>query len=465
MSIPLGTPLDDLTSALRLQEPADRTDWKALELAPVRLREGGDRTWLEAAIVAWYPARVTATPEALISRIRKELDHKNHASTDGIAKAILGLLCIRRSSSRTATEALNDLLGAVSEVEFHEYLIAAFPPHPDVQDFEIENFRIGRLNREKLVYLCERVQCDYFTRYPDHYRNRFAIERRGVKGIALRAWDIGGQCVTPAAVETIEYKVIDNYFKKLSEDRQERFRQEVMEAQFVPIAAGANVVDVTDANFWFGSSFVCVVTWIREKFGGYFCPLGNSANIDFASVDKSFRTALDSLRKLYGFEGLGRSEIHGLIQTFCRFVSLAAVRKKATAEESLLQYVIALDLVFGERDASNQSVARRVAVISAPQLGTSIEAVMNQMKRLYDVRSKYVHRGQRVPQDAVGEVKPLVDSVFGCLMRLQMRRHAHEPKFIDSWLKELDRIHASHEAGKPVSKEELVEAGIIKAGA
>src|SRR2546429_8773103 len=92
-----GPRLDELITALMWNTPADPSDWKSLELAPARMRQDGDAAWLEPPIVAWYPSSVKVTPAALSLRIRKALEETNHASTDAISKAILGLVCIRRA--------------------------------------------------------------------------------------------------------------------------------------------------------------------------------------------------------------------------------------------------------------------------------------------------------------------------------------------------------------------------------
>jgi hypothetical protein len=462
MAIPDGTPLGELANAMQLQPPSNATGWISYELVPERARSAEASFWRERPISAWYPATTKTTPAALCSRISKELARSGHPATDEIARAFLGLVCIRRSPSANALEVLNGLLSSINEVEFSDYLIAAFPAHHDFGDFEIDGFHVGRLQRDKLVYICDRVGCDYFKRYPDEFRNRFAVERRGVKDVALRTHDILKWCRGSNSIESIEYKLIDNYFEQLAEVRLDDFKREFMESQFVPIAAGAVAIDVTDANFWFRASFVCVVTWRAERLGGYFCPLGVGVNVDFASADKLFKKTLDNLKSSYEFECLGSSEIHKLIKTFCRFVTLAVLRRKSgsNAPEAFLHYVIALDLVFGERDASNQSIARRVAVVSASQLNLSIQSVLDRMKELYDIRSRYVHSGKSMPDEALDEVIPLVGAVFSCLMRLQRRPHAHDSGFVSRWLKQLDFLYASYNAGKTVSAEELDSAGI-----
>jgi hypothetical protein len=83
------------------------------------------------------------------------------------------------------------------------------------------------------------------------------------------------------------------------------------------------------------------------------------------------------------------------------------------------------------------------------------------MKDLYAIRSKFVHSGDPVPRNAVDRVLPIVNAVFNCLMRVQMKAEAHEVGYPGRWLRDIDFIAAAEEANRPILDSDLQEAGII----
>jgi hypothetical protein len=81
------------------------------------------------------------------------------------------------------------------------------------------------------------------------------------------------------------------------------------------------------------------------------------------------------------------------------------------------------------------------------------------MKDLYDLRSKYVHKGMPVPESGITLVDPIVRAVFECLMRLQTNPATHQPNFPEQWLRQLDFLVATYDAGREPSEADLQAAG------
>ena len=108
-------------------------------------------------------------------------------------------------------------------------------------------------------------------------------------------------------------------------------------------------------------------------------------NVEFAAADRKLITTQAHLSKAYGYTGLQKSEIHNLLQTFSRFVT-NAVQKTVRSEapdEAFLNYIIALELVFGEKDASVKSISRRVGVCAYQELSEPMANIEERVKRTY----------------------------------------------------------------------------------
>ena len=104
------------------------------------LQVGAGAPWIEKPIVAWYPSSSVVTPQALFQRIDKELSQVGHPVTDEMAPAILGLMCLRRSTSDGALTSLNELIAASCQTDSNEYLLAAFPPTPTFSNLQGRHF-------------------------------------------------------------------------------------------------------------------------------------------------------------------------------------------------------------------------------------------------------------------------------------------------------------------------------------
>jgi hypothetical protein len=88
------------------------------------------------------------------------------------------------------------------------------------------------------------------------------------------------------------------------------------------------------------------------------------------------------------------------------------------SDEALLHFIIALELIFGVREAIQRSVSERVALITFPQADRSFEQQRSWINQIYDLRSKYVHEGTKLADDAqLEEMYTLCQRVFRCLLR------------------------------------------------
>ena len=64
----------------------------------------------------------------------------------------------------------------IGPADSSQFWIFPYPPYPGMNTFRLGRFTIGSLNRERLVYRCNKMGCNYFDRYPNQFFNRFAIE-------------------------------------------------------------------------------------------------------------------------------------------------------------------------------------------------------------------------------------------------------------------------------------------------
>ncbi len=82
------------------------------------------------------------------------------------------------------------------------------------------------------------------------------------------------------------------------------------------------------------------------------------------------------------------------------------------------------------------------------------------MEKLYDCRSRYVHRGEAVGIVNLDLIKPVSMQVLYCLLRLQASEENLREGFLSDWLRSIDFLVATAQAGRAADEVEYKRAGI-----
>ena len=93
-------------------------------------------------------------------------------------------------------------------------------------------------------------------------------------------------------------------------------------------------------------------------------------------------------------------------------------------------------------------------------LGMTFRDVASWMSRAYAARSKYVHEGRRVESELmIQQAKAICRQVLYSLLRVQ---HNQQDRVItiQQWLRLIDFIVATYEAGRDASEVDLAEIGV-----
>ena len=189
-------------------------------------------------------------------------------------------------------------------------------------------------------------------------------------------------------------------------------------------------------------------------------PIGQDFRVlEMGGFDTRIPRVIDLLREQFGFVDFKDTDVHHSLRTFALFLSKAKRHwLDGRIGEAFLHYVIALDLLFGEQESATSSVTKRAAVVIYRALGMTMPAAQKMMNRVYDIRSKYVHRGIEMPAEEIARVASVCTEVLFAVLRFQQR--AGESKTIAGWLKNLDYLNSAIDAGKGIGADELGGLGI-----
>jgi hypothetical protein len=181
-------------------------------------------------------------------------------------------------------------------------------------------------------------------------------------------------------------------------------------------------------------------------------------NVDFASVDVKIPRALARLRDEFGIAQV--TVLQPPVRSYVHFVSKAKrYSNEELLDEAFVHYVIALELLFGERARTNESVSRRVATLVFRPFSVSIVEAERMVTRLYDARSRYVHSGHSIDPSLIKQVDDVCAEVLWALLR-RLKQHGSTDDAVGIWTKELDYIYSAIAAGKELAEDDLVASGI-----
>lgn len=439
----------------------------------------------EASLWLHYPNGTKVTFERLLERINKELSATRHPTTavlqgvrvnDRFALFILALAALTPLHRGDIVSRLNSILDSVCDADVTLYHILAVQ-FPEQYRFEIPPFTIGPLRAQKLAHNCEKAASDFYARYRDSLANAWAIEREPRNASVLEIPQIrdaifGSQTARfgrqPWEFQAWE-SIVDGYFSLHNTVLFDQFVAELVSAQSILLAAGSPFFDTRSLYMLAGvikTHRVAVFLNLGTGKGGFIAPSGmGPLLIDFASIHERVPGLLKELKKSYGFERFDESPLHRSIKLFADFVARGRRHEiDSRPNEALLHYVIALELIFGERQAIQSSVSERVALITFRENGRSFTQQRDWIDAIYDVRSRYVHDGRELTEELqLNQLRSLCEQVFRCLMRLQAgnsQGSSRGKETLSTWLHELDYLAKGMIAGKQPTETQLNEAFI-----
>lgn len=460
MSVPDIDIFNDLLGSLTLDRSTDSGQaFDRLEAIPRSAIGEGMSYVIERPVYMWYRRDTQLKIESLLEKLSSELETRDHLSSPEISRALLCVYCLLRREDLSPVARLNWMIDHIAQGDCCQYLILRFAPPVSSRSLKIGKFRVGRLELEHLRCQSRKVKSDFFERNPNAWTDNLAISRSEVPVRLVDLPALWNSHVVPSHNET---GIVRAYIDFVSQRLRISFNDDFKRSQEVLVACGAPYLDVDDPLFWDEATFVCVYRNLGSKKKGFFSYLGSVAGKCLGKPDVIYPQIEARLRDEFGFTGITQAELHQTLTTFCRFLMRAKIHEdNGRFDEAFFHLVIALDLLFGEKDRSTQSVVGRTSVVVCRKLGRPYEYIRKEVDDIYDMRSRYVHDGDHIARDELKTAWGIVDEVRDCLLRLQAEPANLRGKFLKKWHKELDYFVAAAEVGRNVPVDQLAAAGIL----
>lgn len=466
MPLPDTPKFEALLNSFSRTKPEPSDAWREFVAVPaMTLTEDG--SFVERrAVTFWYREESDLTMESLLRTILRELRQGGHVAQTELAATIAAMFAYSTGPTKSSVERFNMLFGNLVSAQLHQFFL--FPAlQLATYRVDIGPFSIGPFNPERLAYLSRKSGSDFYDRYESFIRRvPFSVERkaRPVQVIychRLFTQKPGWHLRSTGDAEVL-FELVDHYFAQLSALHFKDLFTELQAIQEVPMGLGSGWFDLNTLRSTLKSQPISIYLKIGGDEVGFVSPSANlvwTINLGGGHLGMPFTEKY--LYRNFGFEGFSDCEIHQSLKNFCHFLALAVQHRHARREaDAFLHNVIALDLLLGDAGSSTNSVTTRSAALVFRSLDRDFPAMVKELQRIYDARSKYMHEGKLPDSMLLPMVETICREVAFCLFRLQREARNRIGGFSDRWLKDIDFVIAAIEAGRPVVDDDWQRAGV-----
>lgn len=379
-----------------------------------------------------------------VSFVAKWLGRLDHVSNYETASALVALLVLQKSESRTEgfVSRTRKMVKGVKLKQYH--LFHKLTPGT-IHDFVFSTFRFGLIDFQKLkTFIENHVSSNFVDMHEVDLKNKVGIE---VKVQDVLVLDISEYLKSISiALDDIPLHIADLINHYLANCARHYF------------AATMNSFEEHQdvASTMFGIH--CDAFELR-KFGIFSVPVfygfGKSMERGWVLHLESVPHSVDmpDPRVLSESNRFAKSKEHLILTNrgeYSRFVHLVAKYfagatrniHKRKYNHALIDFFVGLDFLLAPDTEKSKKLKERIALLTYEKFGNELTAQVALMDRLYDSRSNFIHNGIDVTKDDLILLTNVCRTVFGCLLNMH-ERYLKNPKMSrDEWLRKIDCILA-----------------------
>lgn len=394
------------------------------------------------------------TLESVQKKVSKHLMTIGHKTNESIVNSILYIITFLDLRTE-AVQLVNKALQNVTTTDLNQFLI--YPISNSGYSVQLDDFYIGTIDHLKIQKYCAKFGTNYYKLYSGNLKDRFGVSRRYQSIKILNTIWLADSAIK---YDHIFIEALFCYFDELSKVYEEYFYIKFDESQEISTFLSNSYLDLKQMNLLLHpAQYLSIFLNIAKKTKfGWIVPKQRMTLMNLGSGPTN--KEINKLKDKYGFSKFGDSELD---IAFKKFVSFCSKGERYLIDnrisESYLHYVIALDLLFGDKDSSTQSIAKRTAFIVAFSSSQSFQNSVKSIKDIYNRRSKYVHEGIKVDKYKIEELREILLTIFRSYLNLFKKKKVQDIKF-ENWIKKLDLGVAMVEAKEKPSDQFLIDCGI-----
>lgn len=458
MGLPEIPEFESLLKSLRPSAPEGEREWREWSVVAEENIFDDYRKTLPA-INVWFSEKEGLAVEALLKRISDELRHNGHPDDIDIANVILGFFAYSQRSGSSAVAEFNKVFSKITSADLNQFFVFA-SPSPLNYRFRIGSFLIGPFNPERLAYQCQKVKSNFYERYRSmFFKSSLSVEREPFRVKVIRAlpWQLTGE---------VHVRLTDTYFSLLSRVYFENFFETLNLDQELGIALGSGWFDALRLKELIQTHRISVFMNIGHENIGFVSPsLNATLNVNLGGAHLGMPVVEKIVKEQFHFVLPEKSELHQIIRLYSHFLSLSVRHHNdGRHAEGFLHGVIALDLLLGEKSNSTKSVVKRSAALVYQSLRSSYAETLKLCEKIYDARSKYVHKGEPPDRQLEDITTKICREIAFCILRLQRNSENRVAGIWDKWVKQIDIVVALLEADQLPSGKDFSKIGVASKG-
>jgi len=452
-----------LTSFLRIT-PSEETYESLLVIPPIKARLANGILLDKKGKMIWYRRHSSLSIESLIEKIKHELNKIGHSTSDQLAKSLLYLFTFHPKQKTHGVEAINEILEMHTFSEVSQFYILTDIEIDNFVPVYFDNFSFDILDLKRFSYKCDKAGSDYYQLYGQALIDKLCIEKKRIDKKIINLHLFADKFVNSSGTEFKDGVLY--YFESLSAVLYHEFWFEFAEQQNLHISYGLGNLNERLFKEKILSNYVTFYLKIPVNGvnRGYVVPsqLGRLEIVMHESLGRDIKEFYQRINQEFSFSNFSNFEIHQTFKTFTNFIAKGyRYLEDNKKDEGFLHFVIAFDLVFGDKNESTKTVSNRCALLTFSNMNNTYQQQKILMNEIYNSRSKYVHEGRSVKEEHIDVVKPIAKEIMLCFFRLQTSEENRNQLTIEKWKKKIDYACSALEAEKPFTDEIKIEIGLI----
>jgi hypothetical protein len=475
--IPLVPEIQDSLSALSLVEvPLAGPDDRCIVVCePTRRAErsqSGGRLFVDTtALVLRQSPSAPLTLPRLLNRISEELYKAGHSHVSpkidrrlALAGKVLGM-ATAFGGSKASIEIVNHIISSISPARVSQWAVL-ISPGASPEHYRFGDFIYGNIELEKLEYRSEKAGSDFARRYGQSLQSRRSILREGRELKIIDVNAIKTNTGPSALSRNFMYRIFDDYCANVASIEREAFMLDLDRQQAVFGAAGLGTIPSETLRMMEAMTQWVTIFERRERGHGWVVPEQTVMQVS-STEPQALADGYLTIKNALKLGDWNERPLDASIQAFSQYLTAAQDHESSDrTEEGLLHIVFALDLLLGgtSAEALTAVLAGRTAIVSHLAVGRRIEEAAEFVRECYDMRSAYVHRGEKGRLVGLNQrfekLFEIARAVLGaaCFARLQPWCQSKDAR--DTWIKRIDVLKARYIAGLPFAQTELDELGL-----
>lgn len=416
---------------------------------------------INKSVALYQSDKVEVGLQGVRKKIIQILQSAEHEANEQIADAILGCVVKAAQSGEKRADFLRDVLNRFRRVETSHFYV--LPNVAEMDTMEFDGFSMGELKMGVLISRCNRASSNYATLYAARLKGRMALQSPDFQRVVI-------DFLTPASnaglmANSAWKDLLLNYFELLSRKHFERMWAELERTQLFSAPFRSHIIDVEnlkDDCAGFATS-VTVYLEVMRNGPGYVVPSEGSFILNQPGADSEVFRRFTQHREQYRVCEIGDSELGRALAEVSGFCQQAnRMLNEDRHNDAALYATICLEHLFSEKQATTKAVSSRTACLTHLRLAPSYAEAKEELLKLYDARSKFVHAGKPVSRVQAERLIEYAREAIRSLLVLHLKSENRKQGFLEQWTKELDFIIHGFEAGKSFESSLLADVGIFR---